>query len=187
MGPWRGSLSRKQETQCLFGSVIETNDSYWLSQNLPASTSLPRKQVPGFGLSWVSWSCSWTGEEMRLQEGTFHKVRLWKQNNNLKPAVHRDKGRDCHQITYEKAQTKAEFLRQSQSCSPEKFVQRAGTICGIPQLWVGKDLVRTSRDFRILSFRSLDSFVTQSGVCKLTVSASPRSWLDLSSQSLRFK
>ena len=113
MGPWRGSLSRKQETQCLFGSVIETNDSYWLSQNLPTSTSLPRKQVPGFGLSWVSWSCSWTGEEMRLQEGTFHKVRLWKQNNNLKPAVHRDKGRDCHQITYEKAQTKAEFLRQS--------------------------------------------------------------------------
>ena len=36
-----------------------------------------------------------------------------KYNNNLKPAVHRDKGRDCHQITYEKAQTKAEFLRQS--------------------------------------------------------------------------
>ena len=47
MGPWRGSLSRKQETQCPFSSVIETNN-YCLSQNLPASTSSPRKKVPWF-------------------------------------------------------------------------------------------------------------------------------------------
>ena len=42
------------------------------------------------------------------KRGTFIKSGSGNKYNN-----NRDKGRDCHQITYEKAQTKAEFLRQS--------------------------------------------------------------------------